>query len=94
MSSILDLYSSEPLIVNGAVTGVVDAVIFLAVSFGLHISQAQTQGIDGLVAAVSLVALLLISRRQVIPVAKIAATPPLLAVGPTPPTPPVIPPAS
>ena len=70
MTSILSLFRSEPTVVIGSIGGLIDAVIVLAVTFGLHVSQAQTQAIDGVVLALGLVITLFVIRSQVSPVAK------------------------
>ena len=70
----LDLYKSEPLVINGAVATLVDAVIGLIVQFGIAaISPDQKLAIDAVVAAVSLLVLVVLTRSQVTPVAKVLA---------------------
>lgn len=75
MTSILDLFRNEPTVVIGAVGGLVDALILVAVQFGLPINGGQKQAIDAVVLAVGAVVTLLVIRSQVTPVAKVAVTP-------------------
>jgi hypothetical protein len=64
--------------------GLVDALIILAVTFGVHITDAEKAAIDGTLAAIGL----LVTRSQVTANAKLPSPPP---VPPTPPVPPVTP---
>jgi hypothetical protein len=50
--------------------GLIDAVIILAVTFGVHISDDQKTAIDGVLAAIGLI----LTRSQVTANAKVAAT--------------------
>lgn len=64
------LWEGEPL----TIVALVDAVLVLAVTFGLSITNDQKTAIDAVLVAVGL----LIARSQVTPAAKVAQSPPLM----------------
>ena len=60
MTWLLNLWAGEPVVI----TGLVDAVLVLLVSFGLHIAPEQVTAIDGLLVAIGI----LVARSKVSPV--------------------------
>jgi hypothetical protein len=69
--SLVDLFRSEPALVITAVTGLVDAVLLLLVTFGIPITAPQKAAVDGVLAAVmTLLAVVagVLVRSQVTPV--------------------------
>lgn len=70
MSSILDLFRTEPTVVIGAIGAVLVAILDAAVAFGAPITADQKTALIGVVSAVGLVVTLYAQRSQVVPVAK------------------------
>ena len=66
MNALRNLFANEPAVV----IALVDAVLVLAITFGVPISGEQKVAIDGVLAAALAVAAGLVTRSQVTPVAK------------------------
>lgn len=64
---------SEPLVSVGTVTTIVTAVIALLVAFGLHLSNAQSAGILGVVAVAAPLVVTLVGRMKVFSPATVRA---------------------
>jgi hypothetical protein len=71
--NVLDLFRSEPAVAITAISGLVDAVLLLLVTFGVPISGPQKAAVDGVLAALMAVLAVLtgmLVRSQVTPVVK------------------------
>jgi hypothetical protein len=92
----MNIWEQEPVMVVSIITGVVDAGLVLATTFGLPVTPDQKVAIDGFMSAgLALVGLLvsgMVSRTQVVPTS--AATPPAVVIAPpavvVPPAPPTV----
>ncbi len=73
MSAIGDLFRNEPTVVIGALGGLVDALVLLAVQLGLPVTTGQKQAIDAVVLALGALVTLFLIRSQVTPIAKTPA---------------------
>jgi hypothetical protein len=80
MTTIVNLVKTEPAIV----VGFVDALIVLAITFGVPINEDQKAAIDGLLAAGLAVVAGIAIRSQVSPTASLpASAPPVVPPAPT-----------
>jgi len=66
---------NEPALTTGSLVALVTAILALLVAFGAQITTEQREAILGLVAVVAPVAVAVLIRPHVIPVAKIEAVP-------------------
>lgn len=63
--------NKEPAVVIGTVTAAVASIIALLVSFGVDLSQGQQVAILGVIAGVGPLAVALITRSKVVPIANV-----------------------
>lgn len=70
----LDLFKSEPAVMTTAIAGVVDALLMVAVAFGVHVTPDQKVAVDTAIESVmtliTVIAAGVVIRSQVTPTAK------------------------